>query len=161
MRDRLIKLLCGVECDGEETLGNCPQRRDGKCRTVQKLEMCQIGAITDHLLANGVIVPPCKANDKIFVLGEDNGVFQIKECTVDYLGFEDVNSLEVRVMFECDENCEGCYFSSWSQMHCGEWTCSGEYGEGVIPIDNFGKTVFLEREDAERAMKGEHNAEIH
>ena len=60
MRDRLVKLLNAVECDGEETFGNCPKRRDGQCRTVQKLEMCQIGAIADHLLANGVIVPPCK-----------------------------------------------------------------------------------------------------
>ena len=68
MRDRLMKLLCGVECDGEETLGNCPQRRDGKCRTVQKLEMCQIGAIADHLLANGVIVLPCEVGATVYEL---------------------------------------------------------------------------------------------
>lgn len=67
MRDRLIKLLCGVKCEGGEEIGNCPQRRDGQCRTVQKLEMCQIGAITDHLLANGVIVTPCVAMVEQFI----------------------------------------------------------------------------------------------
>lgn len=156
MRDRLISLLCGVECAGSDRReGGCGYRDSAKCNRIEKLDHCMIACIADHLLANGVIVPPCKANDKIFALGAENGVLQIKECTVDYLGFEDANSLEVRVMFECDDDCEGCYFSSWSQMHCGEWTCGGEYGEGVIPIDDFGKTVFLTREEAEQALKGE------
>jgi hypothetical protein len=71
MRDRLIKQLCSVKCEGEEKLGNCPQRRDSQCRTVQKLEMCQIGAIADHLLANGVIAPPCKVGDIIYVISQN------------------------------------------------------------------------------------------
>lgn len=142
MRDRLIELI-----------------RDAKDEypTVPTINCCKAefaNFLADRLLENGVIVPPCKANDKIFALGAENGVLQIKECTVDYFGFEDANGLEVRVMFECDEDCEGCYFSSWSQIHCGEWTCSGEYGEGVIPIDDFGKTVFLTRKEAEQALKG-------
>lgn len=148
MRDRLVKMLA----EGREL---CEKIQCEGCRRSCKgLNDCIANVQAEHLLANGVIVPPCKANDKIFVLGEENGVFQIKECTVDYFGFEDANGLEVRVMFECDEDCEGCYFSSWSQIHCGEWACGGEYGEGVIPIDDFGKTVFLTREKAEQALKG-------
>lgn len=148
MRDRLLELI-------QQADAVCSSRKQCEgCAGFGKGADCVDHHIADHLLANGVIVPPCKANDKIFALGAENGVLQIKECTVDYLGFEDANSLEVRVMFECDEDCEGCYFSSWSQMHCGEWTCNGEYGEGVIPFDDFGKTVFLTREEAEQALKG-------
>lgn len=150
MRERLIELVgqATARCNGT-FCWDCEYKneiQDGRC--------CS-SFIADHLLANGVIVPPCKANDKIFAIGAENGVLQIKECNVDYLGFENANGLEVHVMFECDEDCEGCYFSSWSQMHCGEWTCDGEYGEGVIPFDDFGKTVFLTREEAEQALKGE------
>ena len=32
---------------------------------------------------------------------------------------------------------------------------------GTFPWDSVGKTVFLTREEAEQALKGEHNAEIH
>lgn len=68
MRDRLVKLLHDVECKGEEEFGNCPERRHGRCRTVQKLEMCQIGVIADHLLANGVIVPPYRCGTVVYVV---------------------------------------------------------------------------------------------
>lgn len=150
MRDRLIELH-------KQAKLMCMETKCENCVGWGQGAFCFCHMLADHLLANGVIVPPCKANDKIFALGAENGVLQIKECTVDYLGFEDANSLEVHVMFECDEDCEGCYFSSWSQMHCGEWTCDGQYGEGVIPFDDFGKTVFITREEAERALKGEHH----
>ena len=149
MRDRLIELISKAR---EECLSTSCFQCEYQGKRIPK--GCVSRLIADHLLAAGVIALPCKANDKIFALGEENGVFQIKECTVDYFGFEDANSLEVRVTFECDENCEGCYFNSWSQMHCGEWACGGEYGEGVIPIDDFGKTVFLAREEAEQVLKG-------
>jgi hypothetical protein len=33
--------------------------------------MCQIGAIAEHLLANGVIVLPCKVGDIIYALTYD------------------------------------------------------------------------------------------
>lgn len=65
-RERLIELLCSVECAGEEGFGNCPQRRHSRCSRLEGLEMCQIGAIADRLLANGVIVPPVKVGDKIY-----------------------------------------------------------------------------------------------
>ena len=69
-RDRLIELLYKVECKGEEGFLNCPERKNGGCRSVNKLEVCQVGAIADHLLANGVIVPPCKVGDKAYILEE-------------------------------------------------------------------------------------------
>lgn len=127
MRDRLIKLLCGVECDGEEQFGNCPQRRDGKCRTVQKLEMCQIGAIADHLLANGVIVPPCKVGDTVYRISKRYGEWCVLPRTV----------CSIKYSLDSHGNI------AWYLFTTAE--------------DRVGETVFLTREEAERALKGEHN----
>ena len=134
MRDRLMKLLCGVECDGEETFGNCPQRRDGQCGTVQKLEMCQIGAIADHLLANGVIVPPCKAGDTVYWLNFYNHLMLYRDK---YYEAEVVRIVVTRFGVSCVIRVRG------------------EHATYEIPDVEFGKNVFLTREEAERALKGE------
>ena len=48
MKDRLIELLDIIIQPGEKTLGD----------------------IADHLIANGVIVPPCKVGDTIYRCGD-------------------------------------------------------------------------------------------
>ena len=61
MRDRLIELLCGVECAGSDRReGGCGYRDSAKCNRIEKLDHCMIACIADHLLASGVIVLPCK-----------------------------------------------------------------------------------------------------
>ena len=50
MRDRLIELL-------EE------------CRSIEGVGSDLIEKQADHLLANGVIVPPCKVGDKVYFIG--------------------------------------------------------------------------------------------
>lgn len=126
MRERLIKLLCGVECDGEEQFGNCPQRRDGKCRTVQKLEMCQIGAIADHLLANGVIVPPVKMRQTIYSI--ERGI----------------TNVFVGEVYEICMRREAVLFRATRK---GYFTLA-------FTADDIGKTVFFTSEEAEQALKG-------
>lgn len=103
------------------------------------------------LQVDNVIVPPCKVGDTVYAIGNKDG-YQIKECRAEEFYFIDAEKFQVDVCFECDTDCEGCYFSSWSQSHCGEWSCGGEYGNGFIPVDDFGKTVFLTREEAEQAL---------
>ena len=135
MRDRLMKLLCVVECKGEETFGNCPMRRDGQCRTVQKLEMCQIGAIADNLIENGGIFPLCKVGDEVwFVNCLDEIVYIGRIHDVRYNG--------------CS-----CIYRIVRSIENG----------GVFAFSDYeiGKSVFLSREDAEQALKGEHHAEIY
>ena len=67
-RDRLIELLVATdECDGEN------------CTLIGKdCQACLTERIADHLLANGVIVPPCKVGD--YVLW-NNGI-EIQEKVV-------------------------------------------------------------------------------
>ncbi len=110
-------------------------------------------ALADYILSDGWIRPPCKVGDKVYAIGDKDG-HQIKECKAEEFFFVDAEKFQVGVCFECDTDCEGCYFSSWSQSHCGEWSCDGEYGNGFIPVEDFGKTVFLTREEAEKSTGG-------
>ena len=105
--------------------------------------------LADHLVANGVIVPPCKVGDKVYVA--DNG--GIREATANEMYFHGGDDWCILLSFDCDYECENCPFSSWSQEYSGEYSCGGEYGCWDIEFKDFGKTVFLTKEEAEKALK--------
>lgn len=119
-REKMIELICTVNCEGGEDFLSCPERRNGHCRSIHKLEMCQLGAIADHLLANGVIVPPCKVGDVIYVISPLRG---LEEKIVTGIEQSSTKILYIR-----------CFGSAY-------------------PNCLIGKTVFLSREDAEKALK--------
>ena len=113
MRDRLIEL---VENSIVNHLGTVFREN--------------IEELADDLLANGVIVPPCKVGAEIFGLF-DNDDEQRKEI---YEG-------EV-LCYSLDEN-----NLLWARMR---------YKNGLTywhTIDDFGKTVFLTKEEAEAKLK--------
>lgn len=56
MRDRLIELL--LKCEKENDVLSCYNERP------KKIQAAEI--IADYLLANGVVVPPCKVGYKIY-----------------------------------------------------------------------------------------------
>lgn len=77
--------------------------------------------VADNLLANGIIVPPCKVGDKIYIVAEVSG--KIIECSV-----------------------------------IGAWMCEGNCTVitdcGTIYNLSYGETVFLTKEEAEKALGG-------
>ena len=80
--------------------------------------------IADHLLANGVIVLPCKLGEKlygIFGLGSSYSIYELQD---------DMMSI----------------FSS----HSGNILFS--YDENYVDPDCIGKSIFLTREEAEKAL---------
>lgn len=96
-----------------------------------------------------VIVLPCKGTDKLYVVGTK----QIVECSVAEMYLMDDETIEYLVNFECVDNCDGCPFNSWERETVSdEYHCGGEYGDGSVSSKNFGKTVFLTREEAEKAL---------
>lgn len=104
--------------------------------------------VAEYLAESGVIAPPCRVGAKLYAISKS----RIVECIcseVTIYGSEKV------VMTEhcCDYECDGCPFNSWSQEYSGEHSCSGEYGTWVFQFDDFGKTVFLSREEAEQALQ--------
>ena len=103
MRDRLIELLWERLCGGDRKWA---------------------GEITDYLLENGVIVPPCKVGDKIYQVVYWEGCKTVSEWEIEKL---EVYVDEVGFVDDSD---------NW------------------IAFDDIGKTVFLTREEAEQALKG-------
>ena len=97
-----------------------------------------------------VVVLPCKGTEKLYVVGEK----QIVECNVAEMYLMDDETIEYLVNFECVDNCDGCPFNSWKRETVSdEYHCGGEYGDGSVSSKDFGKTVFLTREEAERAIQ--------
>ena len=118
MRDRLIELI-----------KNAPVWKNGTFN-----EVCEL--VVDHLIKNGVILPPCKVGDKIYGLFSSTrlgGETMVVTYVVTELLFSTKRG--VRPWVIC------CY--------------------GGTRFDNldFGKTVFLSKEEAEKALEGSGNDE--
>ena len=111
-RDRLIELLKQATTLHLDYLESIDQK--GLIDTEGKAEF-----FADYLLANGVIVPPCKVGDSIFRVG--NG--EIWEWLIEHI---EIYGDEIGFVDD---------------------------GENYFTPDKLGKTVFLTKEEAERALK--------
>lgn len=89
--------------------------------------------LADRLLANGGILPLCKVGDAVYSFIQ--GIPVIYEGNV----------------YEIIYNGSVCVYRGTRK---GDFTYA-------FSEDDIGKTVFLTREEAEQALKGEHHAEIH
>ena len=116
MRDRLIELI-----------------RTGAYKhevTIENYVIPTSDYLADYLLANGVIVPPCKVGQTVYVISRYyTGSWEMYECSIDNITIYEKNT-----------------FLSMSSK--GKFT----FGEEVSQI---GKTVFLTREEAEQALRKE------
>ena len=120
-RDRLIELICDKIQDGH-CIGYCNHPPCTQCTD-----------IADYLLANGVILPPCKVGDTVYVIYPDprynwgNKELKILELKVHaFRYFNNKMTVEIRG--------DGNYIT-W------DITC-------------FGVSVFLTPEEAEKALEG-------
>ena len=97
-----------------------------------------------------LVVLPCKVTDELYVVGKK----QIVGCDIAETYLHDDGTIEYLVNFECGEDCTGCPFDSWERESVSdEYHCGGEYGDGSVSSKDFGKTVFLTREEAEKALQ--------
>ena len=124
MRDRLIELQKQAKLICSET--NCKD-----CVGYGQGWHCFHHLLADHLLANGVIVPPCKVGDTVYYLDE--------EC-----------------YYVCEYKVVGL---TLSDEHGPYFFLGNHLVEFLDPFDenDLGKTVFLTREEAEQALKGENH----
>lgn len=88
-----------------------------------------VKSLADHLLANGVIVPPCKVGDTVYFPMETNGECEpyVDVGTVFCIGFDERHTMWISARYE----------SGLKYYHTS---------------DDFGKTVFLTREESEEAL---------
>ena len=90
--------------------------------------------IADYLLDNGVIVPPCKVGDTVYVTDIPGFEGIVTECVI--VCFNDVDKNGVGSMdYEPIEDIP-------------DVVSIGSF------VDDFGKTVFLTREEALKALEG-------
>ena len=139
MFDRLVKMLCGVKCKGEERWeGGCIGRADGECVRIKNLEMCMVNKIADNLIGKGVIVPPCKAGDMAYHL-----------TSIDT--HEELNVAEI---FE-GKVCSISKDEKTLWIYC-------RYNNGLnywYTEKDIGRKLFFVREEAEQALKGAQHEE--
>ena len=104
-----------------------PYLCDGNCKYAN-LERCYEERTADLLLEHGVIMLPCKVGDRLYeVTGRKTvSVYKVRAIRVELFGL----------------------FIEWDIVDGFVWqSLSG------INADEIGKTVFLTREEAERALK--------
>ena len=113
-RERLIELL-----------------KDGGVR-----DFPYVNALADHLLANGVIVPPCKVGDTVYMPWEWNGAKGIACLKVTNLS-----------------NILGFGWSIGTDFNTDDEEYAEKYKYGRFEFEDIGKTVFLTREEPEKALE--------
>ena len=118
-RDRLIELI--AEAHDLEDVG------------IDSLDID--GYIADHLIENGVIVPPCKVGDTVYYLSDSPLNLSVQANTI----YEAHISRIVTTSYGT---------TLVIQIH-------NSYGCTEIPdINDYGKTVFLTKEEAVKALEG-------
>ena len=131
MRDRLIELL-----NKSATEMDCPSMEQ----------------VADYLLANGVIVPPCKVGDKVYIITSCENIL------MDYC-FDGTGTVVCPFENSCDyEECDG------NNLRLFETEVISLYNEGYgwnleckhinksFSQYDIGETVFLTKEEAEKAL---------
>lgn len=113
--------------------------RDRLIALLYDVQDARIDTIADYLLANGIIAPPCKVGDTVYkcLITGDTHEPVIWEIVITY------GDIDIR-----DVAGKSYLIGRINGEHCGV----------DIDFSDFGKTVFLTREEAEKAlakMKGE------
>lgn len=146
-RDRLIKLIeegtrIAYDKSLEEVRRIVKENHHFNSATDRTVSISEI--VADFLLSNGVIVPPVKVGDIVYI---DNAPHNVV-----YIAIEE-DGISYCAKYDCDEYecCKECPFAK--EISFGEVImCEGnEYHE--FTASDIGKTVFLTREEAEKALE--------
>ena len=135
-RDRLIELIkqaekCPPEYDGEERDTSSVFHCEG-CQYAETTD-CVAERIADYLLANGVIVPPCKGGDMVYRVMADKRIKQPYQYKV--IGF----------WYSADETC--------NNLHLVRYVNGVFESSMSVPFSEFNRILFLTKEEAEQALE--------
>lgn len=158
MRDRLIELLDYLREHPEKT---CPHfNSKTMCRgcKYEELDDCYSSRKADYLIENGVIVPPCKVGDKVYVIkrcrcGKPEN-YDLKVCGRKIT--TKTPKVLARVMYQ--ETGKRLKPNSWKieyEVAPKGTICYSLYEKQFTlkMLTEIGKTVFLTREEAEAKLK--------
>ena len=130
-RERLIELK--TQFVENFNCGNC-KPEESKCKK------CLTEKEADYLLENGVIVPPCKVGDTVFELKASGKIVKgiVQSIHQNLVGNEQGRWIVTSWFDDYYANTKEAGFE------CGTHLYS--------PFEDFGKTVFLTKEEAEKAL---------
>lgn len=148
MRDRLIELInkgsyCPPDYDGEERDTNSIYHCEG-CKYEHSKD-CTAERIADALIANGVILPPCRVGDIVYCIN----AISLKSPIINVC---EVDALHIT----SGKNHRGHKKPSYALMRGKDMKSLSTR----IYFDSFGKTVFLTKEEAGKALKEKENGNI-
>ena len=141
-RERLVELLSEFE---NNVRVRCPKYDDPTCDGCEydlDRECDKTSILADYLLANNVVVLPCKEGSTVYVIKRED-----TECHLGVIPSE----------FAC-QGCEETECDSFSTYRIRElnninkWTILDYLWQG-----RFGKDVFVERAEAEKALAEKNN----
>lgn len=116
----------------------------GECGGIDRVR-----ELSETSKAGLVVVLPCKVGDTVWAASG-----KIIKCEIDEMYLCDSGGVEFLVSFNCDgADCKRCPFNNWTQDCSGEYYCDCEYGSSSFKDSDIGKTVFLTREEAEKALE--------
>ena len=135
MRDRLVGIL-KQECDG------CQNGECSDCPYYLNEEECfdhWCKSKADELIANGVILSPCKIGDIVYVKSKSW-----------HIESDDISSYQITNL-TITQNKKGI----WTKKYRAMYLKNGKTIDSQInfEFDDIGKTVFLTREEAEKKLE--------
>lgn len=139
-RERLIELLKSKSCWYNDCETGCD-----KCGNVGLCDR-DIEIIADYLLANGVIVPQCKVGDVVYVNPETWGGLSFIEYDHCFIHSKHFLVAEVVSIIKTRKQ------NLIKLKVYNRTTCTYEYKR--YSISSIGITVFLTKEEAEKALEG-------
>lgn len=131
-RDKLIELIVNADTYDSYECKLCT-KKDASCTH------CNAEKLTDYLLANGVIVPPCKVGDVVYSSGYDWQ--KAKDVIVPY----QITNITITQNKKC----------VWTKKYRAMRILNGKTIDCQLnfEFDTIGKTIFLTREEAEEELK--------
>ena len=124
MRDRLIELLTQPICRP------CIECKYYDAELKRPREYCAAESRADHLLANGVIVPPCKVGDTLWLV---------------YTPKWPANPADKGKWFMIEDGVQRIIYGA-KGLSIETWNM------GTISAKEIGKKLFLTKEEAEKAL---------
>ena len=101
----------------------------------------------DWLIENGVVAPPCKIGQTVWLCTSPENIS----------GYDFDGDGEQKEVFECVVENVTFYSKGTNQVRC---YCNGKFVAHYLRFSDFGKTVFLTREEAEQALRTPQNDEV-
>lgn len=123
-RDRLIEIIINADTYDSYDCKLCA-KGDDAC------DCCFAEKIADHLLANGVIVPPCKVGDYVWLVFTPKYPANPNDYGKWFMTQDGVQ----RIIF----GAKGLSIETWNM--------------GTVPAKELGKKIFLTKEEAEEKLK--------